>query len=288
MILAAAAATATTAPHISYLHAIVYGAIQGLTEFLPISSSGHLLIWGDVTGWGDPGASFSAVVQLGTMLAVTLFFWRDLTRIVWAALRSIWTPALRRDHDAKMGWYVAFGTIPIAVAGLAFSSQIETAARNLYLTATMLIVFGIILWLADVLRPQRLGTKRITFWPAMAFGVAQMLALIPGVSRSGATITAGRLMTFNREAAARFSFLLSIPAVVLSGLYQLKDIGTHGAPSWGPTIVATIVAFVVGFASIAWLLRYLIRHTTLVFMIYRVIVGSIVLILLWTGTVSSS
>lgn len=283
----AAAATATSA-HISYLHAIVYGTIQGLTEFLPISSSGHLLIWGDVTGWGDPGASFSAVVQLGTMLAVTLFFWRDITRIVWAALRSIWTPSIRHDRDARMGWYVAFGTVPIAVLGLVFSSEIETAARNLYLTATMLIVFGIILWLADVLRPQRLGSGRITFWPAMFYGLAQALALIPGVSRSGATITAGRLMTFNRESAARFSFLLSIPAVVLSGLYQLKDIGTHGAPAWGPTIVATVVAFVVGWASIAWLLRWLVRHTTFVFMVYRVIVGSIVLILLWTGTVTSS
>lgn len=285
---AASAATTAATPHISYLHAIVFGVIQGLTEFLPISSSGHLLIWGDVSGWGDPGASFSAVVQLGTMLAVVLFFWRELVKITLAAIRSIWTPRIRHTRDARMGWYVALGTIPIAIAGLVFSKQIETLARNLYLTASMLIIFGIILWLADIARPQRLGIKSVTLPVAMIYGLAQMLALIPGVSRSGATITAGRLMTFNREAAARFSFLLSVPAVVLSGLFQLKDIGTNGAPAWGPTLVATAVAFVVGFASIAWLLRWLVRHTTFVFMVYRVIVGTVVLILLWTGTVTTS
>ncbi len=270
----------------NWLEAIVLGIVQGLTEFLPISSSGHLLVVPQLLGWADPGASFTAVIQLGTMAAVLLFFWRDVIRISWAWLRSLWTPSLRGVLDARMGWYIILGTIPISILGIVFSDQIKTIARDLRLTATMLIIFGIILWAADKFNPQQRKIEEVTWRHSLLYGCAQALALIPGVSRSGATITMGRLLKYDREAAARFSFLLSIPAIVLSGLYELKDIGSDGSPAWGPTILATIVAFIVGYLSIAWLLRYLTSHSLLIFAIYRVVVGLGIFALLAAGTLS--
>lgn len=266
----------------SWLEAIVLGIVQGLTEFLPISSSGHLLIIPELVGWEDPGASFTAVIQLGTMAAVLLFFWRDIVKIVTTWARSLWTRELRGTLDARMGWYVIVATIPIAIAGVVFKHQIETIARDLRLTASMLIVFGILLYVADRVGKQTKGERDITMRDSILYGLAQMLALIPGVSRSGATISAGRIMNYDRRDAARFSFLLSIPAVVLSGLFELKDIG-GGNTAWGPTILATIVAFVVGYASIAWLLKYLTSHSVLVFTIYRVVVGIAIFALIGTG-----
>lgn len=271
----------------SWIEAIILGIVQGLTEFLPISSSGHLFFVPQLFGWDDPGASFTAFVQLGTMAAVLLFFWRDIVRIATAWTRSLWTPELRGTLDARMGWYVIFGTIPIAVFGLVFSDQIKTVARDLRLTATMLIVFGILLYLADRFKPQSKDQNDLTLKDGMIFGFAQALALIPGVSRSGATITAGRLLSYDRETAARFSFLLSIPAIVLSGLYEAKDIGGDGSVPWGQTIVATIAAFVVGYASIAWLLKWLTSHSVLVFTVYRVIVGLGIFALLGAGVLTS-
>jgi len=271
-----------------WIEAIVLGIIQGLTEFLPISSSGHLLIAPQIFGWGDPGASFTAVIQLGTMCAVLLFFWRDIVRIAVAWSKSLWTPALRGTLDARMGWYVIVGTIPISVLGLVFSHQIKTVARDLRLTASMLILFGIILYVADRFSKQDKTERDLTMKDAIIFGFAQALALVPGVSRSGATITAGRFLQFDRESAARFSFLLSIPAIVLSGLYEAKDIGSDGAVSWGPTLLSTAVAFVVGYASIAWLLKYLVGHSVLVFTVYRIILGIVIFILLGTGYLTVS
>lgn len=270
----------------SWLEAIVLGIVQGLTEFLPISSSGHLFFVPQLFGWEDPGASFTAVIQLGTMAAVLLFFWRDIVRISVTWFRSLWTRELRGTLDARMGWYIIFGTIPICVFGLIFDDQIKTIARDLRLTATMLIVFGILLLLADRFGKQDKSERNLTLRDGVIFGLAQSLALIPGVSRSGATITAGRALGYNREAAARFSFLLSIPAVVLSGLFEAKDIG-NGAVSWGPTIVATIVSFAVGYASIAWLLKWLTSHSVAVFTIYRVIVGVGIFAALGTGVLTS-
>lgn len=272
----------------SWLEAIILGIVQGLTEFLPISSSGHLLFLPELFGWEDPGASFTAVVQLGTMAAVLLFFWRDIVRIASAWTRSLWTPSLRPTLDARMGWYIIAGTIPIAIAGFVFADQIKTIARDLRLTASMLIIFGILLYLADRFRPQRKKEADVTLRDGILFGLAQMLALIPGVSRSGATITAGRSLGYTREAAARFSFLLSIPAIVLSGVYEMKDIGTDGSASWGQTIVATIAAFLVGYASIAWLLKWLTGHSVLIFTIYRLIVGIGIFALLGAGVVAST
>ena len=272
----------------SYLEAIILGIVQGLTEFLPISSTAHLRIVPEVFGWGDPGAAFTAVVQLGTMAAVVLFFWRDLVRIISTWLRSLWTAELRGGIDARMGWYIIVGTIPIAVLGLVFKNQIETGARDLRIIGWVLILFGIVLWAVDHYLPQTKTVGDLGWRDGLLYGLAQALALIPGVSRSGATITAGRALSYTRESAARFSFLLSIPAVVLSGLFEARKLGDAGGPAWGPTIVATVVAFVVGYAAIAWLLRWLTSHSMLVFAVYRVVVGVIVLGLVYGGVWSAT
>ena len=268
----------------SYFEAIILGIVQGLTEFLPISSSGHLRIVPELFGWSDPGASFTAVIQLGTMAAVVIFFWKDLWRVTvawladaWRVLRSLaGRRALPEDpstDDARMGWYLIVATVPIAVFGLLFKDQIETGARDLRLIATTLIVGGLVLLWADKAGKRTKGVEHISTKDGVTIGLAQSLALVPGVSRSGATITAGLFLGFTREAAARFSFLLSIPAVVLSGLFSLKDVGGGDGLPIGPTLVATIVSFVVGYAAIAWLLRYLTSHTLVIFVVYRVALG---------------
>ena len=272
----------------SYFEALILGIVQGLTEFLPISSTAHLRIVPAIFGWGDPGAAFTAVVQLGTMAAVVLFFWRDMVRIVSAWVRQWFKPELRGSFDARMGWYIILGTIPIAILGLAFKNQIETGARDLRIIGWVLILFGVILWGVDKYAPQTKDIGQLGLRDGLIYGVAQALALIPGVSRSGATITAGRALSYDRESAARFSFLLSIPAVVLSGLFEARKLGEAGGPAWGPTILATVVAFVVGYAAIAWLLRWLTGHSMLVFAIYRVVVGVIVLGLVYGGVWSAT
>ncbi len=271
----------------SWFEAIVLGITQGLTEFLPISSTGHLRIVPAVAGWDDPGAFFTAVIQLGTMLAVVLYFRHDLLRITRTWLLSLRRPELRGELDARMGWYIIVATIPIGVFGLLFSDQIENGARNLYLIGVMLIVLGLVLLLAE-----RVGTKvrtldQVTRADAIWVGLAQALALVPGTSRSGATITAGLFLGMEREAAARFSFLLSIPAIVLSGLYGLTElIASEDDVSFGSLALATAAAFVVGYLSIAFLLRWLAHHSTLIFVIYRLVLGSLVLALTASGTIS--
>ncbi|MBP2703637.1 undecaprenyl-diphosphate phosphatase [Microbispora sp. RL4-1S] len=269
------------------LQAIVLGIVQGLTEFLPISSSAHLLIVPKLAGWSDPGAAFTAVIQLGTMLAVLLYFWRDIVRIVWAWLRSLRQPELRDDLDARMGWYIGLGTIPIGVAGLLFKDAIEGPARNLWLNASMLIVFGLVLLAAEQTGRKKKEVADLNMRDALIIGAWQMLPLIPGASRSGSTMTGAMFLGYTREAAARYSFLLSIPAVVLSGLFELRDVGAGGGPPLVPTVIATAVSFVVGYASIAWLLRYVARHSTIVFVVYRVFAGAFLLTLLTLGVVAS-
>ncbi len=271
-----------------WYEALIYGIVQGLTEFLPISSSGHLLLVPAAFGWKDPGALFTAVIQLGTMIAVVLYFWRDLRDVATTWVRSWTNPALRSDLKARMGWYLVIGTIPIVIFGVIFHNQIETAARSLYIVGTTLIVFGIVLGLADWLSRRERPTSSVNRNDAIVVGLAQALALIPGVSRSGATITAGLLLGLTREAAARFSFLLAIPAIVLSGLYGLYgEMGaSDGGVGLGPLIIATIAAFVVGYASIAFLLRWLARHSLQVFVVYRVALGIIVLALAGAGVMS--
>ena len=270
-----------------WFEAIVIGVIQGLTEYLPVSSSAHVLIVSQLLGWGDPGAAFTAVTQIGTELAVIIYFRRDIVRILRAWFRSLHDRAARSDHDARMGWYVIIGTIPIALLGLAFSDVIETAARNLWLVAAMLIVFGIVLGVADALGTRRKTTEDLNARDGVLLGLGQALALIPGVSRSGATISAGLALGYTRASAARYAFLLAIPAVLASGLFEARRIGDDANAAWGPTILATVIAFTLGYAVIAWLLRYVSTNSYRPFVVYRVVLGLVVMALLALGVLTA-
>ena len=268
------------------LQAIVLGIVQGLTEFLPISSTAHLRIVPAFLGWEDPGAAFTAVVQLGTMAAVLLFFRADLIRIARAWLASLRRPELRGQLDARMGWYIILGTIPIGIFGLIFKDQIETGARDLYLIGSALIVFAFVLLAAEEAGSRERDLRTLDRRDGIVIGLAQALALVPGVSRSGATISAGLFLGFDRRSAARYSFLLSVPAVVLSGLFELRHVGEKdGAPAI-PTAIGVLLAFIVGYGSIAFLLRWLASHSTAVFVVYRVAIGAVVLVLTATSAIS--
>jgi undecaprenyl-diphosphatase len=272
---------------VSILEAIVLGIVQGLTEFLPISSTAHLRVVPAFLGWEDPGAAFTAVTQLGTMLAVVIYFRADLVRIGRTWLRSLRKPALRSELDARLGWYLIVATIPISIFGLAFQEQIETGARNLYLIGTALIVLGLVLLLAEKVGTRTRDLDRVRLRDGIAVGFAQALALVPGVSRSGATITAGLFLGLKRETAARFSFLLSVPAVVLSGVFELGEFLEGGeSAAVIPLAVATLFAFVFGYLAIAFLLRFLVTHTTKVFVAYRVVLGAAVIALAAAGAIS--
>lgn len=270
----------------SIFEAIVLGLAQGLTEFLPISSSGHLRFVPAFFGWDDPGAYFTATVQLGTMAAVVIYFWNDLWRIARTWLTSLTRPERRGELDARMGWYLIIATIPISIFGLAFKDQIEEGARNLYLIGTVLIALGLLLWVADHIAKRIREVDQVNRNDAIWVGLAQALALIPGTSRSGATITAGLLLGLTRTAAARFSFLMSVPAVVLSGLYGLTEVVGAGDSDLTGLTIATIVAFISGYASIAFLLRWLTSHSMLIFVVYRVVVGALVIALAASGAIS--
>jgi undecaprenyl-diphosphatase len=270
----------------SWIEAVVLGIVQGLTEFLPISSSAHLRLVGEAFGWDDPGAAFTAITQIGTEAAVLLYFRRDIWRIITAWFGSL---AGRRkgDPDARMGWLIIVGSIPIVVLGLLFQDDIETTLRDLRIVATALILFSLILYWADRVGSKQRELKDLTVPHGIAYGFAQAMALIPGVSRSGGTITAGLFLGYSRAAAARYSFLLAIPAVLGSGLFQgyealTGDVEGQGV-SWGPTILATVIAFGVGLTVIAWLLRYLDRGSFTPFVVYRILLGALVLVLVQTG-----
>jgi undecaprenyl-diphosphatase len=265
--------------------AIVLGIVQGLTEFLPISSSGHLRIVPAFFGWEDPGAAFTAVIQLGTMAAVLLYFRQDLWRIAVAWVRSLRDREVRRTLDARLGWYILLGTIPIGVFGLAFKDQIENEFRTLELIGATLIVFGLLMLAAEAVSRRDRQIDELTARDGLLIGLAQALALVPGVSRSGATISAGLLLNLDRTAAARYSFLLSVPAVVLSGLFELRHIGEGGIPI-GATVIATLLAFVTGYAAIAFLLRWLVRHSLAAFVGYRVVLGAGVIVLAAAGAIN--
>ena len=280
------AETAASEP-VTWAQAIVLGIVQGLTEFLPISSSAHLLILSQVFGWTDPGAAFTAVSQIGTETAVIIYFWHDIVRILRAWFGQWRSGHSWREPDALIGWFVILGTIPIAVLGLAFADQIETVARNLWLVAFTLIGFGIVLGIADRTARSEKSIEDLTVRDGVLYGFAQALALIPGVSRSGATISAGLFLGYTREAATRYAFLLAIPAVLASGFFQALDIGSDPAVAWGPTILATVIAFGVGYAVIAWLIRYVSTNSYLPFVIYRIVLGLAVLGLLVTGVLTT-
>jgi undecaprenyl-diphosphatase len=271
---------------VDLFQSIILGIVQGLTEFLPISSSAHLRIVPALLGWEDPGAAFTAVCQLGTEAAVLIYFRHEL----WAVVRK-WLGGPRRfeDPDVRLGWFLIVATIPIGILGFIFRDQIETGARNLWLIGTVLIVFALVLGYADRVGRHEREVERLSFRDGVLIGLAQSLSLVPGVSRSGATMSAGLLLGLQRPAAARFSFLLAIPAVVASGLFELKDVVTgdkHVNTSVFNVGVATVVAFFVGYAAIAWLLRYLATHTVTLFVVYRIVLGSLVLILVASGAIS--
>ncbi|MBL0419062.1 undecaprenyl-diphosphate phosphatase [Ramlibacter sp. AW1] len=269
----------------SWLEAVILGLVQGLTEFLPVSSSAHLRIVGPLLpSGGDPGAAFTAIVQIGTELAVLLYFRRDLVRIGAAWFGSVLRRPVGHPADARLGWLIVVGSVPIAVAGLAFQDLIETSLRHLQLTAFALIGFGVLLGLADRIGRKQRTLPEMTWTRGLMFGLAQALALIPGVSRSGGTITAGLLMGFTREAAARYSFLLAVPAVLASGFYQLWRHGHDAAAvPVTATLIATLVSFVVGYAVIVWFLRLVATRTYMPFVVYRIALGLLVLAGLQTG-----
>jgi len=325
----------------NWFDALILGIVQGLTEFLPVSSTAHVSIAGRLIMGQDPSAAFSAVIQLGTTLAMLIYFWRDIWRILKAWFLSLIGKVSRSDPDARLGWFIIVGSLPIAVIGLLFQKQIETTLRNLWVTVAVLLIVGIVLLLADVYtdrlewaaaeaaeeeseepeypeddypttvrgfapiteeyvpeepeieeyeeyedyEPVATGLRtldRMTWPHAIILGLAQALALIPGVSRSGATTSAGLFMGYDRPSAARYSFLLAIPAVLASGLFELKGIDTSQI-SWASTLVATAVAFVVGFAVIAWLLRFISTHTFQGFAIYRIVLAVVVAVLILVG-----
>ncbi|NYG55845.1 undecaprenyl-diphosphate phosphatase [Nocardioides perillae] len=273
---------------VDLLKAVVLGTLQGLTEFLPISSSAHLRIFPELFGWGDPGAAFTAVVQLGTEVAVLLYFRHDIWRIASTWLRSLFRAEYRGTLDARMGWFIIVGSVPIVVLGVLLKDVIESDFRNLWVIGTTLVVLGVVLGVADRVGRTDRTIKQLRLRDAVLMGLAQAAALVPGVSRSGATISMGRFLGFDREAATRFAFLLAIPAVVGAGLFTLPDIGAGDNDyGWGPTIAATVVSFLVGYAAIAWLLRYVSTHSYLPFVLYRIGLGSLTLALVAGGVLQA-
>jgi undecaprenyl-diphosphatase len=271
---------------VDLIQAIVYGIVQGLTEFLPISSTAHLRIVPALAGWPDPGAGFTAVIQLGTLLAVLIYFARDLSKAFMGWVRNIGNPR-SADPDARMGWAIVVGTIPIVVLGVVAQKWIKGELRSLWVIAATLIVMGVIMAVAERVGAKRRQVEDVQVKDGWIVGLWQALALIPGMSRSGSTISGALFDGFDRAAAARFSFLLSIPSILAAGLKELYDereelIGSHLTP----TLVATIVSFIVGYASIAFLMKFLQRHGILPFVLYRIVLGVALIVLLTAGALS--
>ncbi|MEU7338203.1 undecaprenyl-diphosphate phosphatase [Streptomyces sp. NPDC007074] len=282
----------------SWFESLILGLVQGLTEFLPVSSSAHLRLTAAFSGWHDPGAAFTAITQLGTEAAVLIYFRKDVGRILVAWFRSLTSKAMRQDHDAQMGWLVIVGSIPIGVLGVTLKDQIEGPFRDLRVTATMLIVMGVVIGVADRLAArdesggkhrapkQRKTIENLSTKDGLLFGLCQAMALVPGVSRSGATISGGLFMGYTREAAARYSFLLAMPAVLASGTFEVKDATEGGHVSWGPTIFATVIAFAVGYAVIAWFMKFISHKSFMPFVWYRIALGAVIIALVGADVLS--
>ena len=285
----------------NFFQAIFLGLVQALTEYLPVSSSAHIRIIGDLMLGSDPGAAFTAIIQIGTELAVILYFRHDIIRILGAWFGSLFGKEGKdfksrmgaHNPDTQMGWFIILGTMPILIAGLLFKHAIEGSLRNLWITVTVLALFGVLLWVGDARSKQVKTMKEMTWKDALIFGIGQMLALIPGVSRSGGTITFGRAMGYTREAAVRVSFLMAIPAVFGAGILEavsaVKDVAAGDAgmfPGWGPTIAAAIVAFVVGYVVIIGFLKFVSTFSYKAFAIYRIGLAIVVALLLITGVLS--
>jgi len=274
---------------LSLVDATVLGVVEGLTEFLPISSTGHLTITEKLLGLrlADPAVTaYTAIIQMGPIVAVILYFWRDLVRLVVAFFRGLFRPA-ERGADYRMAWKIGLGSIPVGIVGFLARDLISGPLRSLWVVAVALIGWSVVMIAAERVGRQDRGEASLTFTDAIAIGVTQGIALIPGVSRSGATISAGLFRGLDRVAATRVSFLLSIPALLAAGLYQLTDVST-GELGAAPMILGIVVAFVVGFASIAWLLRFVAHHPISIFVIYRVLLGVLLIVLLATGVLTAT
>lgn len=275
------------------LEAIVLGIIEGITEFLPVSSTGHLTIAEKLLGLpiDDKGVTaFTAIVQTGAVLATVLYFRKDIVSIVGGWLRGLLTPSERKHHEYRFAWAVIVGSIPIAVIGLLFKDQIETTLRSLWFVAFALIGWSAVMWYADRYAKQNRHESTVTWKDTLIVGAAQCIALIPGVSRSGATMSAGLLRGIDRLAVTRLSFFLAIPALLAAGLLQTVteyDQISHSV-GWAPTIVATVVSFMVAYGAVAWLLRFIAKHDYTVFVVYRLAAGGLLLILLVTGAISAT
>ena len=274
----------------NYFDAIILGIVEGLTEFLPISSTGHLTIAEQVLGLqvDDPAVTgFTAVIQMGAIAAVILYFLRDIGRIIKAWCLGLVKPEWRGHRDFRMGWYVIVGTIPIGLVGLAFKDFIKDDLRNLWVVAVALIAWSAVMWAAERVATQERGEKQLSLKDAIVIGVVQCAALVPGVSRSGATISAGLFRGLDRVTATRVSFFLSIPALLAAGIFELKD-ALGGSISVGETLVGTVVAFLVAYASIAWLLKFVAHHAITWFIPYRVGLGLLLIVLLATNVLSAT
>lgn len=279
------------------LEAIVLAIVQGLTEFLPISSTAHMKIVPVLMGWKDPGSAFSAVLQIGTLVAVLAYFWQDVTRILTAMLVDLRGRQLGTTHDAQLGWMIVVGTIPIMLCGWLFEKQIDTSVRAMYVICTALAGVAILLAVAEIFVRRRIAAgdegrsvEQITWRDAAVVGLAQAFALVPGTSRSGATILGGLSCGLSREAAARFSFLLSIPAVLIAGLYKLykeRHALLGSQDQIAELIVALVVTGLVGYATIPWLLGFLRSHSTFVFIVYRLLLAALLAALLFNGTIAA-
>ncbi|MCV7174543.1 undecaprenyl-diphosphate phosphatase [Mycolicibacterium sphagni] len=275
----------------SWLQVVVLSIVQGLTEFLPISSSSHLAIVSRVFFSADAGASFTAVSQLGTEAAVVIYFARDIWRILTAWFNGLFVKSHRDNIDYRMGWYVIIGTLPIVVIGVAFKELIRGEVRNLWVIATAMLVFSAVIAAAEYVGRQSRHADQLTWKDGLLVGLAQCLALVPGVSRSGSTISAGLFLGLDRPLSARFGFLLGIPAVLASGLFSLPDAFhpvTEGMSATGPQLlVSVVITFVVGYAAIAWLLRFVANHAMYWFVGYRVVLSLVLMGLLATGVVAA-
>jgi undecaprenyl-diphosphatase len=277
----------------NFFTAVLFGAVEGLTEFLPVSSTGHLTILERLLGYqvdAKDVTAFTAIIQTGAVLATLIFLRDEFRRIVFAIIRGMFRPGWRADPDWKFGWAVVLGSIPIGIVGLLFQDQIETTFRSLWFVGAALILWSLPMLYADRTATQKRGDGEITWHDTLLIGLAQCLALVPGVSRSGATMTAGLLRGINRVAVTRLSFMLSVPALTAAGVLQAYtaagDIST--GVGWPATLVATVVSFVVGYFSVAWLLRFVARHTYTAFIVYRVALGTVLLALLATGVISAT
>ena len=274
-------------------HAIILGVIEGITEFLPISSTGHLTIAEKMLGYSISDSSitaFTAIIQSGAVLATVVYFWKDISRVLMAWIRGLFVNKYRKNSDYKYGWAIIIGSIPIAIVGILFKDEIETVLRSLWFVAIALILWSLVMWWADKKAKQNLHEEDITWRDTLAVGIAQCLALIPGVSRSGATMSAGLLRNFDRVAVTKLSFFLSIPALSAAGILQIisKHSVIGASVGWTATIIATLISFVVAYISVAWLLKFVAKHDYSVFIWYRVIVGVLLLIALATNSISAN